>query len=248
MRDDEIFYRFTPFIQDYIYQNGWKDLREVQIAAAKAIFETDRNLLLSSSTASGKTEAAFFPIISLMCEDMPKSVGALYIAPLKSLINDQFLRLDELLDMTGIPVFHWHGDVAQSHKAKLLKDPQGILQITPESLESLLMNRSNDIVRLFGDLRFIVIDEIHTLTGTDRGNQIICPLVRLARLIGRVPRRIGLSATIGDARLAADWLGGGTGIETVVPKIEESVTRWRLGMEHFFIQGENFDESHDFAD
>ena len=63
MRDDEIFYRFTPFIQDYIYQNGWKDLREVQIAAAKAIFETDRNLLLSSSTASGKTEAAFFPII-----------------------------------------------------------------------------------------------------------------------------------------------------------------------------------------
>ena len=236
MRDDEIFYRFTPFIQDYIYQNGWKDLREVQIAAAKAIFETDRNLLLSSSTASGKTEAAFFPIISLMCEDMPKSVGALYIAPLKSLINDQFLRLDELLDMTGIPVFHWHGDVAQSHKAKLLKDPQGILQITPESLESLLMNRSNDIVRLFGDLRFIVIDEIHTLTGTDRGNQIICQLVRLARLIGRVPRRIGLSATIGDARLAADWLGGGTGVETVVPKIEESVTRWRLGMEHFFIQ------------
>lgn len=165
MRDDEIFYRFTPFIQDYIYQNGWKDLREVQIAAAKAIFETDKNLLISSSTASGKTEAAFFPIISLMCEDMPKSVGALYIAPLKSLINDQFLRLDELLDMTGIPVFHWHGDVAQSHKAKLLKDPQGILQITPESLESLLMNRSNDIVRLFGDLRFIVIDEIHTLTG-----------------------------------------------------------------------------------
>ena len=243
MRDDEIFYRFTSFIQDYIYQNGWKDLREVQIAAAKAIFETDRNLLLSSSTASGKTEAAFFPIISLMCEDMPK-----YIAPLKSLINDQFLRLDELLDMTGIPVFHWHGDVAQSHKAKLLKDPQGILQITPESLESLLMNRSNDIVRLFGDLRFIVIDEIHTLTGTDRGNQIICQLVRLARLIGRVPRRIGLSATIGDARLAADWLGGGTGVETVVPKIEESVTRWRLGMEHFFIQGENFDQSHDFAD
>ena len=248
MRDDEIFYRFTPFIQDYIFQNGWKDLREVQIAAAKAIFETDKNLLISSSTASGKTEAAFFPIISLMCEDMPKSVGTLYIAPLKSLINDQFLRLDELLDMTGIPVFHWHGDVAQSHKAKLLKDPQGILQITPESLESLLMNRSNDIVRLFGDLRFIVIDEIHTLTGTDRGNQIICQLVRLARLIGRVPRRIGLSATIGDARLAADWLGGGTGVETVVPKIEESVTRWRLGMEHFFIQGENFDQSHDFAD
>ena len=247
MTDNEIFYRFSPFIQDFIYNNGWQDLRAVQLAAARVIFESDKNLLITSSTASGKTEAAFFPILSLMCEDMPQSVGALYIAPLKSLINDQFSRLDELLDLTGIPVFHWHGDVAQSHKAKLLKEPQGILQITPESLESMLMNRSNDLVRLFGDLRFIVIDEIHTLTGTDRGNQIICQLVRLARIIGHTPRRIGLSATIGDAKQAADWLGGGTDIETVVPEINEGKTKWRLGMEHFFIQGEDFDQSHDFA-
>ena len=247
MTDNEIFYRFSPFIQDFIYNNGWQDLRAVQLAAARVIFESDKNLLITSSTASGKTEAAFFPILSLMCEDMPQSVGALYIAPLKSLINDQFSRLDELLDLTGIPVFHWHGDVAQSHKAKLLKEPQGILQITPESLESMLMNRSNDLVRLFGDLRFIVIDEIHTLTGTDRGNQIICQLVRLARIIGHTPRRIGLSATIGDAKQAADWLGGGTDIETIVPEINEGKTKWRLGMEHFFIQGEDFDQSHDFA-
>ena len=247
MTDNEIFYRFSPFIQDFIYNNGWQDLRAVQLAAARVIFESDKNLLITSSTASGKTEAAFFPILSLMCEDMPQSIGALYIAPLKSLINDQFSRLDELLDLTGIPVFHWHGDVAQSHKAKLLKEPQGILQITPESLESMLMNRSNDLVRLFGDLRFIVIDEIHTLTGTDRGNQIICQLVRLARLIGHTPRRIGLSATIGDAKQAADWLGGGTDIETIVPEINEGKTKWRLGMEHFFIQGEDFDQSHDFA-
>lgn len=247
MTDNEIFYRFAPFIRDFIYNNGWQELRAVQLAAARVIFETDHNLLVTSSTASGKTEAAFFPIISLMSEDMPKSVGALYIAPLKSLINDQFERLDALLDLSGIPVFHWHGDVAQSHKTKLLREPQGILQITPESLESLLMNRSNDLVRLFGDLRFIVIDEIHTLTGTDRGNQIICQLVRLARLIGHIPRRIGLSATIGDASLAADWLGGGTGVPTEVPVIDEGKTKWRLGMEHFFIQGEDFDQSRDMA-
>ncbi len=246
MTDNEIFYRFSPFIQDFIYRNEWQDLRAVQIAAARVIFETNDNLLITSSTASGKTEAAFFPILSEMCENMPSSVGVLYIAPLKSLINDQFSRLDELLDLTGIPVFHWHGDVAQSHKAKLLRDPKGILQITPESLESMLMNRSNDIVRLFGDLRYVVIDEIHTLTGTDRGNQIICQLVRLARLIGHTPRRIGLSATIGDAELAAKWLGGGTDAETVVPKIEEGKGKWRLGLEHFFIQGEDLDQSHDF--
>ncbi len=246
MTDNEIFYRFSPFIQDFIYRNDWHDLRAVQLAAARVIFESDDNLLLTSSTASGKTEAAFFPILTEMCEVMPSSVGVLYIAPLKSLINDQFSRLDELLDLTGIPVFHWHGDVAQSHKQKLLREPRGILQITPESLESMLMNRSNDLVRLFGDLRYVVIDEIHTLTGTDRGNQIICQLVRLSRLIGHTPRRIGLSATVGDAALAARWLGGGTDRNTAVPEIVEGKAKWRLGMEHFFIQGDDFDQSSDF--
>lgn len=248
MSENDIFYRFSPFIQDFIYRNGWQDLRAVQVAAADVIFNTDKNLLITSSTASGKTEAAFFPIISQMYEDMPKSVGVLYIAPLKSLINDQFSRLDQLLDLTGIPVFHWHGDVAQSHKNKLLQNPSGILQITPESLESMLMNRSNDIVRLFGDLRYVIIDEIHTLTGTDRGNQIICQLVRIARLIGHTPRRIGLSATVGDAALAAQWLGGGTDVETVVPKITEGKMKWRLGIEHFFIENDELDQSRDFGE
>ena len=100
MNENDIFYRFSPFIQDFIYRNGWHDLRAVQVAAADVLFNTNKNLLITSSTASGKTEAAFFPIISEMYEDMPQSVGVLYIAPLKSLINDQFSRLDELLDLT----------------------------------------------------------------------------------------------------------------------------------------------------
>ena len=178
---DRIFERFPDFIKEYIYSHSWDSLREVQTAAAECIFETDHDLLLTSSTASGKTEAAFFPILAELCRDMPTSVGVLYIAPLKALINDQFLRIEELLDETGIPVTHWHGDVARSHKKKLLDDPRGILQITPESLESLLINRSNDIGRLFCDLRFVIIDEIHTLTGSDRGNQIICKLSRIDR-------------------------------------------------------------------
>ncbi len=237
MTDKDIFYRFSPFIQEYIYNNGWQELREVQALAAKVIFESDDNLLLTSGTASGKTEAAFFPIISELYENMPSSIGVLYIAPLKSLINDQFSRLDEILDLSGIPVFHWHGDVAASHKNKLLKNPSGILQITPESLESMLMNRSNDIVRLFGDLRYVVIDEIHTMTGTDRGNQIICQLVRIARLIGHEPRRIGLSATVGDREIAAQFLGGGTNRQTVAPETSEGVVKWKLGIEHFYLDG-----------
>ena len=106
-----VFERYAPFIQDYIYRSGWQALRGVQNAAGEAIFGTDDNVLLTASTASGKTEAAFFPILTLMDEDPPRSVGALYIAPLKALINDQFGRLMELCEEAGIPVTRWHGDV-----------------------------------------------------------------------------------------------------------------------------------------
>lgn len=233
---ERIFERFPDFIREYIYSHSWESLRAVQIAAAKSIFDTENNLLLTSSTASGKTEAAFFPILSTLYENPPLSIGALYIAPLKSLINDQFERMQELLDMTGIEVTHWHGDVAASHKKRLLQKPRGILQITPESLEAMLINRSNDIPRIFGDLRFIIIDEIHTLTGTDRGNQIICQLSRIGRLIGHHPRRIGLSATIGDPTVAASWLCGDSGRDIDVPRFPDEKIRWRLGLEHFYIQ------------
>ena len=236
MNGEEIFGRFPEFIREFIYAQGWEALRDVQVAAAESIFGSDNNLLLTSSTASGKTEAAFFPILSLLCEDPPESVGVLYIAPLKSLINDQFGRIEVLLDESGIPVTHWHGDVAGSHKKKLLERPRGILQITPESLESMLINRSNDIPRLFGDLRFVVIDEIHTLTGSDRGNQILCQLARIGRVLGRHPRRVGLSATVGDPEKAAAWLSAGSGRATDIPTFAQGALRWRLGLEHFYVQ------------
>ncbi len=238
-----VFDKYSPFIREYIYSHGWDSLSPVQVAAAEILFGEDCNLLLPSQTASGKTEAAFFPILSEFYDDMPQSIGAIYIAPLKSLINDQFGRMEELLDLTGIPVTRWHGDVAQSHKKKLLTTPRGILQITPESLEAMLINRSNDMLRLFGDLRYIVIDEIHTLTGTDRGNQIICQLARLGHLIGRNPRRVGLSATIGDPTSAAEWLAGGTDIPVDVPTFDEGKIRWRLGLEHFYIQNTKTDQA-----
>lgn len=231
----DVFSKFAPFIQEFIYKHGWSELKAIQTEAAKVIFETESNLLLTTPTASGKTEAAFFPILSELYACPPESFGALYIAPLKSLINDQFSRMDDLLDESGIPVCHWHGDVAVSHKARALKNPRGILQITPESLESMLINRSNDIPRLFCGLRFVVIDELHTLTGSDRGNQIICQLARISRLIGSSPRRIGLSATVGDVRSACEWLAAGSGRDTICPEVPHEKLHWRLGAEHFYI-------------
>ncbi|MBP3369264.1 MAG: DEAD/DEAH box helicase, partial [Clostridia bacterium] len=156
-----IFEKFPSFIREFIYSHSWDTLRDVQIAAAETLFESENNLLLTSSTASGKTEAAFFPILTELYENPLESIGVLYIAPLKSLINDQFYRIEELLAETDIKVTHWHGDVAQSKKRKLLDCPSGILQITPESLEAMLINRHNDISRLFCDLRYVVLDEVH---------------------------------------------------------------------------------------
>jgi len=230
------FDRYAPFVQEYIYQNHWENLRSIQVAAADAIFNTDENVLLTASTASGKTEAAFFPIITLFSEDMPSSVGCIYIGPLKALINDQFSRLNDLCAEADIPVWHWHGDVVQSHKAKLMRHPSGILQITPESLEALLLHKHAAIAKLFGDLRFVVIDEVHSLLRGDRGGQTLCLIERLSRIAGVNPRRIGLSATIGDPEGTGEFLSLGTGRKTIIPKIDAKGSKWRLSMEHFYVK------------
>ncbi|MBR2421898.1 MAG: DEAD/DEAH box helicase [Oscillospiraceae bacterium] len=243
-----VFDRYAPFVQDYIYRNRWENLRAIQVAAADAIFNTDENVLLSASTASGKTEAAFFPIITLFSEDPPASVGCIYIGPLKALINDQFTRLTDLCEEAEIPVWHWHGDVAQSHKSRLMKRPSGILQITPESLEAMLLHKHSAIPKLFGDLRFVVIDEVHSLLRGDRGGQTLCLIERLSRIAGVNPRRIGLSATIGDPERTGEFLSLGTGRKTIIPKIEVRGSKWRLSMEHFYVKDMQAAEGKDVQD
>lgn len=241
------FERYAPFIQDFIYQHEWDNLRAIQVAAADAIFNTNDNVLLAASTASGKTEAAFFPILTEFWEDPPASVGALYIGPLKALINDQFERLTDLCAEADVPVWHWHGDVAASRKARLMKNPSGILQITPESLEALLLRKHSSIARLFCDLRYVVIDEVHSLLRGDRGGQTLCLIERLGRLAGVNPRRIGLSATIGDPELAGAYLAAGTGRGTFIPRIDDPGRTWRLSMEHFYVSGPQAAEEVDLS-
>jgi ATP-dependent helicase Lhr and Lhr-like helicase len=231
-----IFDEYAPFVQDYIYQSGWGELRPVQVAAGHVIFHTDENLLLTASTASGKTEAAFFPILSQFAEDPPQSIGCLYIAPLKALINDQYERLSPLCEAGNIPLWRWHGDVSQSHKARLMRKPSGVLQTTPESLEAILLHKHMAVPKLFSDLRFVVIDEIHSLLRGDRGGQTLCLIERLSRLAGVNPRRIGLSATMGNPQEAGAFLSLGTGRQTLVPRFKSRGTTWRLSVEHFYVK------------
>ena len=204
------FCQLAPFVQEFIYRARWQQLHPFQDEAIAAILSEPGHTLICSATASGKTEAAMLPIITRLHADPPQSIGALYIGPLKALINDQFLRLNDLLEDSGIPAQSWHGDVAQSKKQRFLRQARGILQITPESMEAMLMRRHHELTRLFGDLRFVVIDEVHAFMDSDRGRQVICQLERLGSVCRVAPQRIGLSATIGEPQLAMDWLRGNT--------------------------------------
>jgi ATP-dependent Lhr-like helicase len=209
--EDDAFSRLAPFIQTYIYRHGWTDLRAVQKEAIPAILDTNDHVLIMSGTASGKTEAAMLPVLTFLDLSPAQSVGVLYIGPLKALINDQFERIQELLrERPDIPLQGWHGDIAQHQKKRFLQRPRGILQITPESLEAMLVNRPGELSTIFGDLRFVLIDEIHAFLGTARGQQVLCQLQRLERAVQRPVRRIGLSATIGDTDMALHWLESGS--------------------------------------
>lgn len=241
----DVFDRLAPYIQDYIYLNKWTELREVQVAACDVIFNTDNNLLLSTGTASGKTEAAFLPALTTLYEEPSDSVGILYISPLKALINDQFVRLNLLLAEGDVPVCKWHGDAPLSAKNKLLRNPQGVLQITPESLESLLINKREACIRLFSDLRFIIIDEVHYFMGSPRGIQLLCLLERIQRLTNRNPRRIGLSATLADYYSAENWLNSGATRQCATPVVNAGKRMLGLSMQRFVLQGDDTEETID---
>lgn len=184
----------------------WTELRPVQVQSINAIFNTSSHIIISANTASGKTEAAFLPIISKVVDNAKNNVRALYVGPLKALINDQFVRMEKLCDLADIPVTRWHGDVSASLKKKFLKTPQGILLITPESIESLFINHSHEIPSIFGNLDFIVIDEMHSFIGTERGAHLLSHLYRISQKNKNGVRFVGLSATLGDPDLSKRWL------------------------------------------
>lgn len=199
-----------PGVQRAIFEMGWKQLRPIQVEAIHTILEGTRNALICAATASGKTEAAFLPIISRLADGAQDSIRAIYVGPLKALINDQFSRLDRLCERLEIPVHRWHGDVSVSHKQALRRDPGGILLITPESLESNFINYGAQVPRLYQELEFIVIDEVHSFLGNVRGIHLLSLLSRLRAATGRQPRMVGLSATLGDPEMGKRFLAPDT--------------------------------------
>lgn len=200
------FDRLAPFLREFVWNAGWPALRPLQEAAVAAVLDTKDDLLLSAATASGKTEAAFLPILSAIHAKPKPSVQAVYVGPLKALINNQFERLEDLCRRAEIPVVRWHGDAGEGGKARVVENPRGVLQITPESIESLLLNRTRFLRSMFADLEFVVVDELHTFLDSDRGLQLRSQLERLRAYTNDRPRRVGLSATLGDPAAAQRWL------------------------------------------
>lgn len=195
-------------IQKWIRQQGWKELRDIQARATHVLMDANRDLIVAASTAGGKTEAAFLPLLSQVLDEPSENSGfdVLYVAPLKALITDQARRLEDICRDTDLPITPWHGDVSSSVKAKATKRPRGVLLITPESLEALFIRRGLEIPRLFGATRAVILDELHSVLDSERGIQIRSLLTRLEIALKRPIRRVGLSATLGDMELAKAYL------------------------------------------
>lgn len=218
--DSQAFQRLDERIQRWIWSEGWTALRDAQEKAIPALIDADRDVIVAAATAAGKTEAAFFPILTHMLRHEPDIGSVLYIGPLKALINDQWSRLSELCESLDIPVVAWHGDIAASKKHRFVKDSRGVLLITPESLEALFVRRGTAMPGLMSRLRYVVIDELHAFIGSERGKQLQSLLHRLERTVGRRLPLVGLSATLGDMGLAASFLrpDGASSVELIVAK------------------------------
>ena len=207
---------FHPVVQRWIYDAGWQRLHDVQERAAAGIIAGDRDLILAAATASGKSEAAWLPICSVLTRRVElgqtgPGIQAVVVSPLKALINDQYERLAALCERLDLPVHRWHGDVPGSRKSLVLRAPAGVLLITPESIEALFVRHGDRIARVFADLRYVVVDELHTFVGTPRGAQLQSLLHRIELCLRRQVPRIALSATLGDLTAAADFLRPGLG-------------------------------------
>lgn len=193
-------------IRRYVKDRKWEKFTPIQSAAIVKIMTTDNNYVLASRTASGKTEAAFLPIFSKVDFNQP-GVQVLYISPLIALINDQMERVEELCSYLDVTVTKWHGEASAIKKNKLLESPDGIVLITPESIEAMFQNKPENVKKLFSNLKFVVVDEIHYYFGTERGVHLQSLLYRLSRINVGKCRYVGLSATIEDFTLAKEFFG-----------------------------------------
>ena len=197
-----------PGVEHHVVNTlGWPDLRPLQREAIEPVRRGDDCLLLAP-TAGGKTEAAFFPVLSQMADDEWRGLTVLYITPLRALLNNLHPRLTGYASWVGRSVGLWHADTTAGERRRLLGDPPDVLLTTPESLEAMLVSTNVDHRVLFAHLRIVIVDELHAFAGDDRGWHLLSVLERLQRIAGRRLQRIGLTATVGNPDELLRWVQG----------------------------------------
>lgn len=221
------FFQLDERIQRFIWAEGWESLRDAQEAAIPLILNADRDVIVAAATAMGKTEAAFLPALTHMLQ-LNEPGLIVYISPLKALINDQFDRFNRLCEQLDIPVWPWHGDVSSSLKTRFLSKRNGILLITPESLEAMFCNRGTSVGAIFDRLTFLIVDELHAFIGSERGKQLQSLMHRVEQAVQRKIPRIGLSATLGDMNLAAEYLRSGEGSSVAIVESRASNSELKI--------------------
>lgn len=205
---------------------GWPDLRPTQRDAIRPILGGE-DVLLLAPTAGGKTEAAFLPLLSRIASEGWRGLSALYVCPLKALLNNLEPRLQRYASFVGLRVGLWHGDVGEAARSRMLRDPPEILLTTPESLEAVMISARVDHRVLLGNVRSVVVDELHAFAGDDRGWHLRFLLARLERLAEHPIQRIGLSATVGNPEDLVEWLTserGGNVVGFARPSLDGDVT------------------------
>jgi ATP-dependent Lhr-like helicase len=204
------FDRLHPALQHHIVNSlGWQELRSVQSLSIEACL-AGANVVVLAPTAGGKTEAAFFPVISKMLAEGWDGLSVLYVSPIRALLNNQEQRLQRYFELVGRMGVCWHGDTSQGTRRRVVTDTPDCLLTTPESLEAILVSVKIDHRELFKNLQVVVIDELHAFAGDDRGWHLLSVLARIQRLAGRDLQRIGLSATVGNPEEMLAWLSSGS--------------------------------------
>lgn len=206
---DEAFGRLHPAVQHHVVNSlGWRSLRPLQQQSIEPVL-AGHHTLLGAPTAGGKTEAAFFPLLSRMTTERWSGLSVLYVCPLKALLNNLLPRVQTYATLLGRTAAMWHGDVGASERKRLLSDPPDVLLTTPESIEAMFLSRRTDADTLLRHVQTVVVDEIHAFAADDRGWHLQAILARLDELAGREIQRLGLTATVGNPDWLARWLACG---------------------------------------
>ncbi len=206
-----VYERLDKRIQDLLKEREWDTPTDPQEMGVPKILE-GKNTLIIAKTGSGKTEAAFLPVLSKILHMKERGIKALYIAPLRALNRDLLGRLEWWCENLGLRIEVRHGDTNQYARRKQALSPPDMLITTPETLQAILVGK---VMREhLKKVKYVIVDEIHELATDKRGFQLSIGLERLVEIAGDFVR-IGLSATVGSPTKVGKFLVGNREVEIV---------------------------------